>query len=114
MINHAGLFYIFILFQGSGKRTLLDVISRRAHGATRGQILFDGSPLTLSWFQQVCGYVTHRTDLIPSLSTEQTLYYAANLSSGEKVIYIILVIHGLCFDAGVSCLFPADFAGLQL
>lgn len=81
----AGEVFAILGSKGSGKRTLLDVISRRAHGATRGQILFDGSPLTLSWFQQVCGYVTHRTDLIPSLTTEQTLYYGANLSSGEKV-----------------------------
>lgn len=81
----AGEVFAVLGSKGSGKRTLLDVISRRAHGATRGQILFDGSPLTLSWFQQTCGYVTHRTDLIPSLDTEQTLYYAANLSSGEKV-----------------------------
>uniref|UniRef100_A0A023F328 Putative transporter abc superfamily breast cancer resistance protein n=1 Tax=Triatoma infestans TaxID=30076 RepID=A0A023F328_TRIIF len=71
--------------KGSGKRALLDVISRRAHGATRGQIIFEGNPLTQSLFQRTCGYVTHRTDLIPSLTTEQTLYYAANLSSGEKV-----------------------------
>ncbi|KAK9502574.1 hypothetical protein O3M35_011324 [Rhynocoris fuscipes] len=71
--------------KGSGKRALLDVISRRAHGATRGQIIFEGNPLTLSLFQRTCGYVTHRSDLIPSLTTEQTLYYAANLSSGEKV-----------------------------
>uniref|UniRef100_A0A146KX20 ATP-binding cassette sub-family G member 5 n=1 Tax=Lygus hesperus TaxID=30085 RepID=A0A146KX20_LYGHE len=71
--------------KGSGKRALLDVISRRAQGATRGQILFEGNPLTLSLFQRLCGYVTHRTDLIPSLTTEQTLYYTANLCSGEKV-----------------------------
>ncbi|XP_014256986.1 ATP-binding cassette sub-family G member 5 [Cimex lectularius] len=71
--------------KGSGKRALLDVVSRRARGATRGQILFERSPLTLSVFQKCCGYVTNRTDLIPSLNTEQTLYYAANLSSGEKV-----------------------------
>ncbi|BES97575.1 unnamed protein product [Nesidiocoris tenuis] len=71
--------------KGSGKRALLDVISRRAQGATRGQILFEGNPLTLSLFQRACSYVTYRTDLIPSLTTEQTLYYTANLSSGEKV-----------------------------
>ncbi|KAL1129276.1 hypothetical protein AAG570_013805 [Ranatra chinensis] len=71
--------------KGSGKRALLDVISRRAHGATRGQIIFQGSPLTLNVFQRNCAYVTHRSDLIPSLTVQQTLYYAANLCPTDKV-----------------------------
>ncbi|XP_046680921.1 LOW QUALITY PROTEIN: ATP-binding cassette sub-family G member 5-like [Homalodisca vitripennis] len=71
--------------KGSGKRALLEVISRRSRGPTRGQILLDGAPMTLSLYQRCCGYVSHRTDLLPSLSVEQTLHYSANLSIGSQV-----------------------------
>lgn len=62
-------------FTGSGKKALLDVISRRVQGPTRGQILLNNQPMSLSLFQQRCGYVTHKCDLIPGLTVEQTLYY---------------------------------------
>lgn len=75
----------FIIITGSGKRALLEVISRRSHGPTRGQILLDGSPMTLSLFQKTCGYVNHKAQLIPTLSVEQTIYYAANLAIGPQV-----------------------------
>lgn len=64
-----------MLFIGSGKKALLDVISRRVQGPTRGQILLNNQPMSLSLFQQRCGYVTHKCDLIPGLTVEQTLYY---------------------------------------
>lgn len=52
---------------------------------SRGQILLDGRPLTQAMFNQCCAYVGHRADLIPSLSVQQTLHYAANLSIGSQV-----------------------------
>lgn len=76
---------------GSGKRALLEVVSRRSRGPTRGQILLDGAPMTLSLFQRSCGYVSHRTDLLPSLSVEQTLHYSANLSIGSQVQYFLII-----------------------
>lgn len=51
------------------------MISRRAQGPIRGQILLNGTPMSLCLFQQRCGYVTHKCDLIPGLSVEQTLYF---------------------------------------
>jgi ABC-type polysaccharide/polyol phosphate transport system ATPase subunit len=50
--------YIFealslIIFLGSGKRALLEVISRRAQGPTRGQILLNGVPVSMRLFQVV-------------------------------------------------------------
>lgn len=71
--------------KGSGKRALLEVISRRSSGTTRGEIILDGTPMSPQLFQTTCGYVNHRTDLIPSLSVEETLYYAAHLSIGPQV-----------------------------
>ena len=38
-------------FVGSGKRALFEVISRRAQGPTRGQILLDGVPMSMRLFQ---------------------------------------------------------------
>jgi ATP-binding cassette subfamily G (WHITE) protein 5 (sterolin 1) len=73
------------LFLGSGKRALLEVISRRAQGPTRGQILLNGVPMSMRLFQESCGYVTQKSDLLPGLSVRQTLYYAANLTIGSKV-----------------------------
>ena len=40
--------YIFV---GSGKRALFEVISRRAQGPTRGQILLNGVPMSMRLFQ---------------------------------------------------------------
>lgn len=76
-----------LLILGSGKKALLDVISRRVHGPTRGQILLNNQPMSLSLFQQRCGYVTHKCDLIPGLTVEQTLYYTPT-----KVLKILSTI----------------------
>lgn len=62
-------------FSGSGKKALLDVISRRVQGPTRGQILLNNQPMSLPLFQQRCGYVTHKCDFLPGLTVEQTLNY---------------------------------------
>lgn len=79
--------------KGSGKRALLEVISRRSSGTTRGEIILDGTPMSPQLFQTTCGYVNHRTDLIPSLTVEQTLYYAAHLSIGPQVSVIVMNHH---------------------
>merc|ERR1712012_1439421 len=58
---HGGELHAVLGSKGSGKRALLEVISRRAQGPTRGQILLNG------------------------LSVEATLMYAASISLGRKV-----------------------------
>lgn len=73
--KHITLIITSIIQIGSGKKALLDVISRRVQGPTRGQILLNSQPMSLSLFQQRCGYVTHKCDLIPGLTVEQTLFY---------------------------------------
>ncbi|XP_069674885.1 ATP-binding cassette sub-family G member 5 isoform X1 [Periplaneta americana] len=82
---HGGEVLAILGSKGSGKRALLEVISRRAQGPTRGQILLNGAPMSLRLFQQNCGYVTHKCDLLPGLTVEQTLHYAAHLTIGSKV-----------------------------
>ncbi|XP_045475616.1 ATP-binding cassette sub-family G member 5 [Harmonia axyridis] len=68
--------------KGSGKKALLDVIARRVQGPTRGQILLNNQPLSLNVFNQRCGYVTHKCDLIPGLTVEENLYYVPTKLSG--------------------------------
>jgi len=79
----------WIRFSGSGKRALLDVISRRADGATRGQVLLNGSPLSKALFQQRCGYVTQSCTFVPGLTVAQTLHYTPTIVS----IYFKYVIN---------------------
>jgi len=82
---HGGELTAVLGSKGSGKRALLEVISRRAQGPTRGQILLNGAPMSMRLFQENCGYVSQKCDLLPGLSVYQTLRYAANLTIGKKV-----------------------------
>lgn len=89
---HSGEVLAILGSKGSGKKALLDVISRRVQGPTRGQILLNNAPMSLSLFQQRCGYVTHKCDIIPGLSVQQTLQYTAT-----KVHYTNLVSNKITF-----------------
>ena len=82
---HGGELTAVLGSKGSGKRALLEVISRRAQGPTRGQILLNGVPMSMRLFQESCGYVTQKCDLLDGLSVEATLMYAASISLGRKV-----------------------------
>ena len=98
---------VIISISGSGKKTLLDVIARRAQGPTRGQILLNGVrvstffsqfsrpssfysftnkqvPMSMRLFQDSCAYVGRKCHLLEGLTTKQTLYYAAHLTIGMK------------------------------
>nr|WJJ08872.1 ATP-binding cassette sub-family G member 5 [Penaeus chinensis] len=82
---HGGELMAVLGSKGSGKRALLEVISRRAQGPTRGQILLNHVPMSLRLFQDSCGYVTHKTQLLEGLTAKQTLEYAARLSLSSKI-----------------------------
>lgn len=73
------------MFSGSGKRALLEVTARRALGVTRGQILLNEISLSLQLFQEQCGFVPRKVQLMPGLTVRQTLLYAAHLTIGNKV-----------------------------
>uniref|UniRef100_A0A1B0G2E0 ABC transporter domain-containing protein n=1 Tax=Glossina morsitans morsitans TaxID=37546 RepID=A0A1B0G2E0_GLOMM len=81
---HSGEVMAILGSKGSGKRALLDVISRRADGSTRGQVLLNGSPLTKALFQQRCGYVTQSCTFIPGLTVAQTLHYTPTIVSSNE------------------------------
>lgn len=59
--------------KGSGKRALLDVISKRACGETHGQVLLNGVELTKKLFQTRCGYITQTLAFLPGLTVMETL-----------------------------------------
>lgn len=82
---HSGELLAVLGSKGSGKRALLEVISRRAQGPTRGEVLLNGAPMNLILFQNNCGYVTHKCDLLPALSVMQTLNLSSHLTIGSKV-----------------------------
>lgn len=74
-----------VYLSGSGKRALLDVISRRASGIVRGDIFLNSVSVTSKIFRESCGFVTRTADLIPGLTVRQTLMYSAQLGIGNKV-----------------------------
>ncbi|KAG7165809.1 ATP-binding cassette sub-family G member 5-like [Homarus americanus] len=82
---HGGELMAILGSKGSGKRALLEVISRRAQGPTRGQILLNHVPMSLRLFQDSCGYVTHKTQLLEGVTAKQTLDYSAKLSLSSKI-----------------------------
>ena len=48
---HGGELHAVLGSKGSGKRALLEVISRRAQGPTRGNISLNGVPMSMRLFQ---------------------------------------------------------------
>lgn len=78
---------VFYIIEGSGKKTLLDVIARRAQGPTRGQILLNGVPMSMRLFQDSCAYIGRKCHLLDGLNVKQTLFYAAHLTIGNQTIF---------------------------
>lgn len=68
---------------GSGKTTLLNVLAHRdsSRGVeVEGEILVNGKPVPLEAFRHLSSYVEQEDVLIGSLTVEETLYFAAQLS----------------------------------
>lgn len=81
LVVHSGEVLAVLGSKGSGKKALLDVISRRTKESSRGQVLLNGAPMTKSLFGRCCGYVTHENDFIPGLTAFQTLQYTPTVVS---------------------------------
>lgn len=61
------------------------MISRRAQGPTRGQLLLNSVPMSMRLFQESCAFVASNTDFISGLTVHQTMSYAGELTVGRKV-----------------------------
>ncbi|KAL1958807.1 hypothetical protein VTO42DRAFT_3644 [Malbranchea cinnamomea] len=73
---------------GSGKTTLLNVLAHRHNspGSTvEGDILVNGNKTSLTTFQQISSYVEQEDVLVGSLTVEETLYFAAELSLPRSI-----------------------------
>ncbi|XP_045524561.1 ATP-binding cassette sub-family G member 5 [Pieris brassicae] len=79
-ITHSGEVTAILGSKGSGKRALLDVISRRV--PSKGHILLEGVPLEEDHFRNTCSVVRHSTKLLPGLTVQQTLSMSLTKISG--------------------------------
>ncbi|XP_045764532.1 ATP-binding cassette sub-family G member 5 [Maniola jurtina] len=79
-LTHSGEVTAILGSKGSGKRALLDVISRRV--PCKGHILLEGVPLEKDYFRNTCALVRHSTKLLPGLSVQQTLALSLTKISG--------------------------------
>ncbi|KAI1963331.1 hypothetical protein LOZ58_002164 [Ophidiomyces ophidiicola] len=74
---------------GSGKTTLLNVLAHRnsSLGAAdvEGEVLVNGKKLPLDTFRHISTYVEQEDVLIGSLTVEETLYFAAQLSLSSSI-----------------------------
>ena len=50
--------------------------------------MLNGVPMSMRLFQESCGYVTQKCDLLSGLSVSQTLHYAAMMTIGSKVMQL--------------------------
>ena len=64
---------------GSGKTSLLDVISCRTKGTVSGKVYYNNIECTKDVFQQYGTYVMQADRLLPSLTVRETLRYSALL-----------------------------------
>ncbi|XP_055879277.1 ATP-binding cassette sub-family G member 5-like isoform X1 [Biomphalaria glabrata] len=64
---------------GSGKTSLLDVISGRSTGVTTGVVSYEGQQCTRKMMRQKSSYVLQADRLLPTLTVRETLTYMAYL-----------------------------------
>ncbi|OAL74377.1 hypothetical protein A7D00_2410 [Trichophyton violaceum] len=73
---------------GSGKTTLLNVLAGRAnslHDGVNGEVLVNGRTASKETFRHLSSYVEQEDVLIGSLTVEETLYFAAQLSLSRSI-----------------------------
>ncbi|EFQ99789.1 hypothetical protein MGYG_02802 [Nannizzia gypsea CBS 118893] len=73
---------------GSGKTTLLNVLAGRAsslRNGVNGEVLVNGRTASKETFRHLSSYVEQEDVLIGSLTVEETLYFAAQLSLSRSI-----------------------------
>ncbi|EFE40087.1 ABC transporter, putative [Trichophyton verrucosum HKI 0517] len=73
---------------GSGKTTLLNVLAGRANSlrdGVNGEVLVNGRAASKETFRHLSSYVEQEDVLIGSLTVEETLYFAAQLSLSRSI-----------------------------
>ncbi|XP_014663724.1 PREDICTED: ATP-binding cassette sub-family G member 5-like [Priapulus caudatus] len=70
---------------GSGKTFLLNAIAQRGAGFLSGLITMNGARITSKYFSDHGAYVAYDHKLMPLLTVQETLGYAADLTFGSKI-----------------------------
>jgi len=91
---------------GSGKTTLMDILAGRKSGAGKieGEVLYDGSSVTVGTLKHLCGYVEQFDTLLSELSVDNMLMYTAemklplSMKRDEKRQRVDEVIAKLCLE----------------
>lgn len=78
---------------GSGKTTLLNVLAQRYPTSVKGRVCINGSEQPLSIHRTVGAYVEQDDTLIGSMSTKETLKFAADLTISKQVINTSSIPH---------------------
>ena len=79
------------LFLGSGKTSLLDVITGRSSGRVTGKIFYNNYVCTRQVIKQRATYIMQADKLLPNLTVKETLRYTARLK-----------LPGRCSDACIE------------
>ena len=85
---------------GSGKTTLLNVLAHRDTGGASvdGDILVNGQKVSIEAFRQLTSYVEQEDVLVGSLTVEETLHFAAQLSLPRCVAKLFIPAPDEGFD----------------
>lgn len=70
---------------GAGKTTLLDTVALEPrHGRRQGQVLLNSQNLDQALFRRSCAYVAQSDACCPTLTVQETLFFAASLYQGRE------------------------------
>lgn len=73
---------------GAGKTSLLNLLAMRTRtGKVGGDILVNGEKVSKGTFRHLSGYVLQHDALLPFLTVEETLFYAAMLSLPKRLSF---------------------------
>eukprot|EP00913_Durusdinium_trenchii_P028014 g26265.t1 len=70
---------------GAGKTTLLDTVALEPrHGRRQGQVLLNSQNLDQALFRRSCAYVAQSDACCPTLTVQETLFFAATFAIGRE------------------------------
>ncbi|KYM75697.1 ATP-binding cassette sub-family G member 1 [Atta colombica] len=87
---------------GAGKSTLLKIISGKRLNNVKGTIIINGVEGNKEMFRKQICYVPQQYDLLPFLTTRETLYIAARLKLNQSEQAIRLVVNDIAKNLNLS------------
>jgi ABC-type multidrug transport system ATPase subunit len=71
---------------GSGKTTLLNTLAQRQAASVEGRVMINGKQQPLSTHRTMSAYVEQEDNLIGSMTTRETIRFAAQLALPRSAI----------------------------